>query len=68
MGTALSRERYLAALQQKLVDGHECPLATFKALSEEYSEEIEAMRLAGISAVSPAKLLYAAWKIFHVQQ
>ncbi len=65
MTTALSRERYLAALQQNLVDGQKCSLTTFQMLVSEYKEEIEAMRVAGLAAVAPAKLLYAAWKIFH---
>lgn len=65
MNAALSHEEYLAALQHNLVDGHKCPTATFQVLADQYNEEIEAMRIANIAAVAPAKLLYATWKIFH---
>lgn len=57
-------ERYRQLIFLNLTDQHKFTDSVAQSLLNRYEDEILAMHQAGITAVVPARLLYAEYKVF----
>lgn len=57
-------DNYKSVITRNLTETHACPPQVCEAIMSDYADEIAAMFEHGVAAVSPAKLLYAEWKVF----
>lgn len=62
--TPFSPDRYRFLIRENLQNAHGCPSVVVESLLDEYDDVVTACRVSGVAAITPAKLLYAEWKVY----